>query len=186
MQEEESVQSMALPFTQNINLETIQKKGDDVEINSKDQDESRENDDFDQEIAENLSYGENEEFDAITDEREIRILLVDDQAFNLILLESLIMTNFPNAQCETALNGKLAFDKVVQNDRAGTKFDLILMDINMPEMDGIESSRLITKEFKEGRISAKPFISAITAYTSEQMNRKALENGMEKFLTKPA
>jgi len=49
-----------------------------VEINSKDQDESRENDDFDQEIAENFSYGENEEFDAITDEREIRILLVDD------------------------------------------------------------------------------------------------------------
>ena len=65
----------------------------------------------------------------------------------MILLESLIMTYFPNAVCETALNGKLALDKVVHNDRAGTKFELILMDINMPEMDGIESSRLITKEF---------------------------------------
>ena len=56
----------------------------------------------------------------------------------------------------------------------------------MPEMDGFESSSLITKEFKEGRLSVKPFIAAITAFTSEEMHRKALKNGMEKFLTKPA
>jgi CheY-like chemotaxis protein len=60
------------------------------------------------------------------------------------------------------------------------------MDINMPEMDGFESSCLITKEFKEGRLVMKPFIAAITAYTSEEMHRKAINNGMEKFLTKPA
>jgi hypothetical protein len=40
--------------------------------------------------------------------------------FNLILLESLIMSNFPNAVCENALNGKIAFDKVKQNELAGT------------------------------------------------------------------
>ena len=60
------------------------------------------------------------------------------------------------------------------------------MDINMPEMDGNESSRLITKEFKEGRIARKPFISAITAYTSDEMKSKATKCGMEEFLTKPA
>ena len=44
--------------------------------------------------------------------------------------------NFPNAYMETALNGKLAFDKVEASDALETPFDLIFMDINMPEMDG--------------------------------------------------
>ena len=44
--------------------------------------------------------------------------------------------NFPNACMETALNGKLAFDKVKASDASETPFDLIFMDINMPEMDG--------------------------------------------------
>ena len=46
------------------------------------------------------------------DERKVIILLVDDQVFNLILLENLIGTIFPNAVFETALNGKLALEKV--------------------------------------------------------------------------
>ena len=60
------------------------------------------------------------------------------------------------------------------------------MDINMPEMDGLESARLINQDFRENRIGSKPYISAITAYTSEEMMRKAKMNGMDKFLTKPA
>ena len=120
------------------------------------------------------------------DERRIRVLLVDDQVFNLILLENLIQSSFPNAQFEQALNGKLALDKVIEFDRAGTPFEMIFMDINMPEMDGIESSAQITTQFKQGKISSKPFIAAITAYTSEEMKFKSMSNGMEKFLTKPA
>ena len=121
-----------------------------------------------------------------TDERKVRILLVDDQVFNLILLENLIMSNFPNAVFETALNGKLALEKVSESDAAGLPFELILMDINMPEMDGLESSSLILARFNQGKLSTKPFIAAITAYTSEDMKKKAISNGMEKFLTKPA
>ena len=56
----------------------------------------------------------------------------------------------------------------------------------MPEMDGLESSSLISQRFQQGKLSAKPFIAAITAYTSEDMQKKAFGNGMEKFLTKPA
>ena len=120
------------------------------------------------------------------DERAIRILLVDDQVFNLIVLEGIVSASFPNAEIETALNGKLAFEKVKEADAAGSPFALIFMDINMPEMDGIESSSLITRTYKEGQLSAKPYISAITAYTTEAKRQDALSSGMEKFLTKPA
>ena len=94
--------------------------------------------------------------------------------------------NFPNAYMETALNGKLAFDKVEASDALETPFDLIFMDINMPEMDGFQSSKLICNSFKMGKLKMKPFIAAITAYTSDEMKRKAYINGMDKFLTKPA
>ena len=55
----------------------------------------------------------------VKDERSVRILLVDDQVFNLIVLESLIIECFPNATIDTALNGKIALDKVIEEDKAG-------------------------------------------------------------------
>jgi len=116
----------------------------------------------------------------------IKILLVDDQVFNLILLENLISESFPNAVMETALNGKLALDRVKEADAEKSPFELIFMDINMPEMDGIEASSLIVQSFNEGTLLAKPFIAAITAYTSEETKRQTLSKGMERFLTKPA
>lgn len=91
-----------------------------------------------------------------------------------------------NCAIETALNGRIALEKVIENDKEGTPFDIIFMDINMPEMDGFESSRLISKEFREGRLTVMPYISAITAYTSEGMKQNSTRCGMQKFLTKPA
>mmetsp|Transcript_25262 Transcript_25262/g.33804 ORF Transcript_25262/g.33804 Transcript_25262/m.33804 type:complete len:97 (+) Transcript_25262:1885-2175(+) len=55
----------------------------------------------------------------VKDERSVRILLVDDQVFNLIVLENLIIECFPNATIDTALNGKIALDKVIEEDKAG-------------------------------------------------------------------
>ena len=96
------------------------------------------------------------------------------------------MEAYPFATIETALNGKLALDKVLEEDLGGKPFELIFMDINMPEMDGLESSRLIVQSFNEGRLRSKPYIAAITAYESPETKRQALNAGMEKFLTKPA
>ena len=110
---------------------------------------------------------EKDEGDNKADDRECKILLVDDQVFNLILLENLIVTNFPNALIDKALNGKIALDMVLEQDDAGSPFELIFMDINMPEMDGFESSRLINQSYKDGKLAFKPYIAAITAYTSE-------------------
>ena len=122
----------------------------------------------------------------VRDDRTVKILLADDQVFNLILLEGLITSIFPNAIIETSMNGKLAVEKVEECETAGSPIEIIFMDIGMPEMDGLEASSLIQKKYQEGQLSSKPYIAAITAYTSEEMKRKATSNGMEKFLTKPA
>lgn len=104
-----------------------------------------EDDEGDNSSQQQLSDDSEEDGDESTEHDDclIKILLVDDQVFNLILLENLISDTFPNAVFETALNGKLALDKVKEADAEKKPFELIFMDINMPEMDGIESSSLI-------------------------------------------
>ena len=55
----------------------------------------------------------------VKDDRTVKILLADDQVFNLILLENLITSIFPNAVIETSMNGKLAVEKVEECEAAG-------------------------------------------------------------------
>lgn len=55
-----------------------------------------------------------EEDEIMTDERQVKILLVDDEIFNLILLENLVTTCFPNVVIDKALNGKIALEMVLQ------------------------------------------------------------------------
>ena len=85
---------------------------------------------------------------ASKDDRSVKILLADDQVFNLIVLEGTISNNFPNATFETAINGKQALEKVQECDAVGSPVEVIFMDIGMPEMDGCESSSLISKLFR--------------------------------------
>lgn len=61
----------------------------------------------------------------------MRCLLVEDEAFNLIVLEEMIKIFYPQAEIVGASNGQEAYE-LLQKER----FDLILSDINMPVMDG--------------------------------------------------
>jgi CheY-like chemotaxis protein len=62
-------------------------------------------------------------------------------------------------------------------------FDLILMDVQMPVLDGLMATRLIREE-ESGGNKHVPII-ALTAYGSEQSERPCLEAGMDGFVTKP-
>ena len=77
------------------------------------------------------------------------------------------MTYFPKADIKQALNGKIALDMVMENDAEAQPFEVVFMDINMPEMDGFESHRRIMQNYLEGKLSVQPYVAAITAYTSE-------------------
>ncbi len=106
----------------------------------------------------------------------IRVLLVEDNAINQMVAGK-ILANM-NAAVEIANNGREAVRQFTCPEAA---FDIILMDIQMPEMDGYEATRLI-------RLDPRGFnvpIIAITADATESDRVKCLAAGMNDYIAKP-
>ncbi len=82
---------------------------------------------------------------------------------------------------ETAEDGKIAVEKITQSC-PGT-YHLILMDIQMPVMDGYQATRAI-RQIEDKNLAGIPII-AVSANTFEEDRRKALESGMNAHLSKP-
>jgi signal transduction histidine kinase/ActR/RegA family two-component response regulator len=101
-----------------------------------------------------------------------RILLVEDFIFNIMVAQKMLETW--NAIVDVAENGEIAVDKAKTND-----YDLILMDLQMPIMDGIEATQVI-REFNK-----KIPIIALTATASSEMQAEVLKIGMNDYLSKP-
>jgi CheY-like chemotaxis protein len=81
-----------------------------------------------------------------------------------------------NIQIDCAENGKVAIDKIKENS-----YDIVLMDIQMPEMDGLTATSIIKNDLK---LTELPII-AMTAHAMEEDVQKSLEIGMNEHLTKP-
>lgn len=103
-----------------------------------------------------------------------RILLVEDNVINQELQRT-ILTDF-GAAVIIADNGKIAVEKVKNHF-----FDLIIMDIHMPIMDGFEATKKI-RELKNGKIVP---IIAMTADAQNEVEEKVLSNGMNDIIMKP-
>ncbi len=101
-----------------------------------------------------------------------RILVAEDVKPNRILIEKML-AKF-GVTCEFAENGRQAVDLEKQ-----TRYDMILMDCQMPEMDGYEATSRIRQH--DTRIP----ILALTANVGPEDRQKALESGMNEVLTKP-
>ena len=108
----------------------------------------------------------------------IVILIVDDDSFNIYSLE--IMFKLMNVKYESAYNGKVAIDKVIQNP----KISFIFMDCNMPLMDGWEATKILREKMKKGDIQNIPIV-AVTAYCDEENKMKCYKAGMDEILSKP-
>ncbi|GAA4087906.1 hypothetical protein GCM10022392_06330 [Mucilaginibacter panaciglaebae] len=102
----------------------------------------------------------------------MNILIVDDNKMNL-LIASRFLKKW-KAEVDEALNGKIAIDMV--NSKT---YDLIIMDLQMPVMDGFEATRNIKKQ-----LPAIPII-ALTADAMPETYDKALAAGMSDYLSKP-
>ncbi len=107
-----------------------------------------------------------------------RILVVDDDIFNMLLAKAMITKILPDACMTEAVNGQIAFDKICSNN-----FDLVFMDVQMPELDGNEATRKV-REFEEN-ISRHTIIVGLTAGALNEEREKCFQSGMDEFLTKP-
>jgi len=111
----------------------------------------------------------------------IRVLVADDVIINIMLVRSLLRKMIPGVQIIEAENGLQAVELCrTQN------FDLVLMDVHMPECDGLEATRQI--RVLEAAIQSGtrrlPIIGlSAAAYTAEK--EKALQAGMDEYLVKP-
>lgn len=107
----------------------------------------------------------------------LRILIADDVAQNLELLSTLLTQR--NHQVTTASNGQQALDLYRRE-----AFDLVLMDVQMPEMNGHEATRAIRQCETADQKHYTPVI-ALTASVLESDRREAAKAGMDGFATKP-
>ncbi len=108
--------------------------------------------------------------------KDTSILVVEDNLMNQKLIKKIL--ELWNCDFEIASNGFIALEKTSQK-----KFDIILMDIHMPEMDGCETTRKI-RENSENKNQDAVIIALTAAALLDEKNR-ALESGMNDFLTKP-
>jgi signal transduction histidine kinase len=105
----------------------------------------------------------------------LRILLVEDDVTNRNV--TLLMLDHLGYRADVAENGVEALAAV-----EGAEYQVILMDVQMPEMDGMEATRRIRSELSE---SDQPFIVAITAGVTIEHQLLCLEAGMDHHLPKP-
>ncbi|CAM2883157.1 response regulator [Flavobacterium frigoris] len=105
----------------------------------------------------------------------VKILLVEDNALNQLLAVKVFKKW--DKEIDIADNGKIAIDKIEANN-----YDIILMDIQMPEMDGNELTRYIRNHM--GSKSNVPII-ALTAHATLEEEKRCIDNGMDDYLSKP-
>jgi len=106
----------------------------------------------------------------------LTILIADDDSLNQKFAVEILKEY--GAVLELAKNGKEAVEKV----KLG-KFDLVLMDVNMPVMNGLEATRAIRAKAKS-KVSEIPIV-ALTADATENERQRCLEAGMNEYLSKP-
>ncbi|MDP8232034.1 MAG: response regulator [Candidatus Zophobacter franzmannii] len=111
--------------------------------------------------------------DAVSD--EIKILICEDNTINHKLLENYLRGTYPNV--DFAKNGKEGILKADKN-----RYDVILMDCEMPIMDGFEATRYIRNS--KGFNAGVPII-ALTAHVTKEDREKCFASGMIEFISKP-
>ena len=104
--------------------------------------------------------------------RQLSVLIADDEEYNLFLLKNILQKW--NVRFKEVKNGKEAIKAVCDEH-----FNIVLMDINMPEINGIEAAKEIL------RCDAETKIIAVTAATEQLDQKECFEAGMKGFLFKP-
>jgi CheY-like chemotaxis protein len=137
-------------------------------------------------IVNDVKYSFNEKFNGLHRYSNLKkILIVDDQSFNVdaaiaILKYAIKLKDFQEI-CDFAYQGKEALDMVIKNVESNQKiycnYELILMDCNMPIMDGYQATQKIRQYLFDLGIN-QPIIVAATGHTEEVYVNRAINSGM--------
>lgn len=128
--------------------------------------------------------------------RKVRVLVAEDNKVNqevvlrMLQLEDVYGESFSHSQMRTwvltvvadvtiAKDGQEAFDKVRDSMHSKDRFDLVFMDVQMPNLDGIQSTRLIRE------MGFTSPIVALTAFAEKSNEDECMASGMDYFLAKP-
>jgi PAS domain S-box-containing protein len=114
--------------------------------------------------------------------RGFSVLVAEDNEINALLMRSLL-TRLGH-QVVIAINGEEALESWLAAKSAGTPYDLVLMDIQMPGLDGIEATKRIRANEAAGSGRRTPIL-ALTANTLVEDRYACFEAGMDGFLVKP-
>jgi signal transduction histidine kinase len=107
----------------------------------------------------------------------IRVLLVEDNQFNAIVAQEELEDSIEDIFIEVAENGEIAIEKIKNED-----FDIVLMDVQMPVMNGYDSTQAI-RDLENGKPGI-PIIAMTANVMKEEVNR-CYEAGMDDFIGKP-
>lgn len=105
----------------------------------------------------------------------LKILVVDDDELNRRMMQVLLKRE--GHQVDLAANGMEALEAIKQNE-----FDIVFMDLQMPVIDGVETSRRI-RDWEEGK--KHTFIVALTASYLPEQGQELFEAGIDNYIAKP-
>ena len=108
--------------------------------------------------------------------KKIKILVAEDNAINQLLICTIL--NQEGFEVVVAENGKIAIEILVDSD-----FDIILMDLMMPEMNGYDTAEYIRKKLKDSKASIP--IVAVSADVTIDVKEKCKGAGMDDYISKP-
>ncbi len=114
--------------------------------------------------------------EAAIDMTHLNILIAEDNTINQMIIKK-VFSDW-GSTIEIADNGKICVEKLQQG-----KFDIVLMDIQMPEMDGNAAARKIRNELPEPFKSIP--IMAMTAHATTTEKQKCCDSGMNEYISKP-
>lgn len=109
----------------------------------------------------------------------IRVLVAEDNVVNRQVVKSLL--HRLGAQAAFAVNGTEAMIRLSEVER---NYDIVFMDVDMPEMDGYEATEKTRQFEKRNQLKTLPII-AITAHSGDEFRDKAFASGMSGFINKP-
>lgn len=125
---------------------------------------------------------EKKETNRDVDFKGIRLLYVDDTLMNQMVVSKLLKKT--GCSVELANDGKEGFEKYLSAQQLGIPYDIILMDLQMPIMDGFEATREIRKIESDHKFKRIPIL-AFSAFSFEKDKQNALNAGCDGHIGKP-